>query len=330
MLTRYLNNQATAPEKEFIEQWYSAYGSDFRLSLSPDQRQELENRLWKSITTARHTGSRHARRGPATRSMLRITGIAASVVFAGCLLYYALDMTSSGEQIAVKNGKVKRYSITNTAPFPQSSTLPDGTIIKLEPKSSLQVVNMSDDNKREVHLEGEAFFEVAHDTLRPFFVYTGNITTKVLGTSFTVSARENVIFVAVKTGTVSVTQTTRKSVSPRHTLTEEIILTPNQKAVYNGKQISMAIVEKPQRIHKPEEQPHMKFDEQPVSDILAALEDAYGIDIQYDRDLIKTCILTTTLSNEDLYDRLNIICKAIKGSYKTEGSTITVVSNGCH
>ena len=102
---------------------------------------------------------------------------------------------------------------------------------------------MNAEHKREVHLEGEAFFEVAHDTLRPFFVYTGNITTKVLGTSFTVSARENVVFVEVKTGRVSVTQTTQKSASPRHTLTEEIILTPNQKAVYNGQQILMAIVE---------------------------------------------------------------------------------------
>jgi len=41
-------------------------------------------------------------------------------------------------------------------------------------------------------------------------------------------------------------------------------------------------------------------------------------------------MLTTSLSDEDLYDRLNIICKAIKGSYKTEGSTITVISNGCN
>jgi transmembrane sensor len=41
---------------------------------------------------------------------------------------------------------------------------------------------------RDVYLEGEAYFEVAHDALRPFRVHAGNAVTRVLGTRFDVRA----------------------------------------------------------------------------------------------------------------------------------------------
>ncbi len=333
MLMRYLENQASDVEKEFIEQWYEAYGQDFKLNLNPIQRQQIEDRLWKSIESKRSAVNIPTKKNDTSyRSRIGwLSGLAASLlIILTFSLYYSSNEVSIIKTETPVALNVESSSLTNTGSVAKVVSLADGTVIRLEPNSSLRVSNIMDNLKREVYLEGEAFFEVAHDSLRPFYVYTGTITTKVLGTSFTIGAREELIFVAVKTGKVSVTQTTQKSTSPRHTLTEEIILTPNQKAVYNGKQITMAIVDKPQRILEEIAEPLMEFDEQPVVTILAALEDAYGIDIVYDTELIKSCILTTTLSDEDLYDRLNIICKAIKGTYEVEGSQIKIVSNGCN
>jgi transmembrane sensor len=332
MLKRYLKNQASQGEKQFIEQWYNAYGSDSRLSLNPEQRQEIENRIWKLIADKRLAISESKPEVSASRNYWRMAGIAASMtILISFLLYYTASYQPSlVKQHTRKKNQAEVTTLINTSTVPKQMTLADGTVIRLQPESSLHVSDIMAGDEREVRLEGEAFFEVAHNPLRPFFVYTGSITTKVLGTSFTVSARKDVVFVEVKTGKVSVTQTTQKSLSPRHTLTEEIILTPNQKAVYDGKQVLMALVEKPRRIFEREAQPLMEFDEQPVAEILTALENAYGVAIEYDRELIKTCILTTSLSDEDLYDRLNIICKAIKGTYKTDGSKIIIISNGCN
>src|SRR5690606_5004009 len=44
---------------------------------------------------------------------------------------------------------------------------------------------------REVHLEGEGFFDIKHDPTRPFVVTSGNLTTTVLGTAFNIRALPN-------------------------------------------------------------------------------------------------------------------------------------------
>lgn len=66
--------------------------------------------------------------------------------------------------------------------------LEDGTVVQLNAGSRLVYPSSFDKNKREVFLEGEAFFEVAPNAGAPFFVYTSNMETEVLGTSFNISA----------------------------------------------------------------------------------------------------------------------------------------------
>ena len=84
-------------------------------------------------------------------------------------------------------------------------TLHDGSTVILEPGGEVRY-NEKFLNTREVYLSGDAFFEVTKDASRPFLVYANEITTKVLGTSFRIKAKqgEKEIVVAVKTGKVSV------------------------------------------------------------------------------------------------------------------------------
>lgn len=66
--------------------------------------------------------------------------------------------------------------------------LEDGTIVLLNAGSRLVYPATFHQKKREVYLEGEAFFEVAPNAGSPFFVYASRIETEVLGTSFNISA----------------------------------------------------------------------------------------------------------------------------------------------
>lgn len=67
-------------------------------------------------------------------------------------------------------------------------TLADGTTVWLNSESSIKFPVRFQGQKREVHLEGEAFFKVKHDTTAPFHVYVGGDDICVLGTSFNVCA----------------------------------------------------------------------------------------------------------------------------------------------
>ncbi len=72
-----------------------------------------------------------------------------------------------------------------------SFVLSDGTKVWLNALSEIEFpVNFHGD-KRIVNLKGEGFFEVAHDSKRPFIVHSLNQTIQVLGTSFNIKAYEN-------------------------------------------------------------------------------------------------------------------------------------------
>jgi ferric-dicitrate binding protein FerR (iron transport regulator) len=66
--------------------------------------------------------------------------------------------------------------------------LPDGTTITLNTASQLTYPALFQDSLREVQLSGQAFFEVARDTARPFEIQSSGYVTRVLGTAFDLKA----------------------------------------------------------------------------------------------------------------------------------------------
>ena len=79
--------------------------------------------------------------------------------------------------------------------------LGDGTEITLNSESTIRFPKIFGEEKREVFLEGEAFFDVQTDKERPFIITSDKLQTTVLGTSFNVRCY---ISVAVLSGKVKV------------------------------------------------------------------------------------------------------------------------------
>lgn len=67
-------------------------------------------------------------------------------------------------------------------------TLVDGTKIWINSNTTIIYPNSFSQEKREIYIDGEAYLEVAHNSLKPFYVKTEQIDVKVLGTSFNVCA----------------------------------------------------------------------------------------------------------------------------------------------
>jgi len=84
--------------------------------------------------------------------------------------------------------------------------LNDGSKVIMNANSNLKYAQSYQDTNRIVYLEGEAFFEVAKDSLRPFTVYSGSVSTTALGTSFNIRsyANDHEIKVALVSGKVRV------------------------------------------------------------------------------------------------------------------------------
>jgi ferric-dicitrate binding protein FerR (iron transport regulator) len=210
--------------------------------------------------------------------------------------------------------------------------LSDGSKITLEPQSELHYSNEFGKEKREVFLTGGAFFDVAKDTQRPFLVYTGKLVTKVVGTSFRIQAyeKDNDISVAVRSGKVTVYRQDSKSKNSK-LLSTEIVLIPNQKAVFEKEQelLVKTLVDKPIRLNTIPENASLVFSETKVSDIFSTLEGFYGVKIGFDKDVFNKCTVTASFQTETLYEKLALICEIIQAKYEIVDGEIMIYGKGC-
>jgi len=101
------------------------------------------------------------------------------------------------------------FVTTATGSDPLTLTLPDASEVILYPNSSITYnEDLGKGNSRKIELAGKASFEVVSDKTRPFLVESGFVTTKVLGTVFTVdSYKSKEPSILVTEGTVSVAET---------------------------------------------------------------------------------------------------------------------------
>jgi len=130
----------------------------------------------------------------------------------------------------VKSQDAKQVALNEvTVPFGKKTTLilADGTKVWLNAGSRFAFPQKFEGNRREVHLDGEAYFEVTKNKNQPFIVSTRNIDVEVLGTKFNLSAYQSDNFseTVLLEGAVQV-QDNRKLFNAK------LELKPNQKATY--------------------------------------------------------------------------------------------------
>lgn len=235
------------------------------------------------------------------------------------------------ELVATAEKQTKLIEKVNSSNSPLLIKLEDGSLITLTKNAKLSYPKHFEPNKRQVFLSGEAFFEITKNPQKPFFVYANEVVTKVLGTSFTIQAFEDApeVIVSVKTGRVSVFHQSKIALADPEE--KGLIITPNQQIVFSRQKESLtkSLVEVPSLIRDLSQLPEQSFEERPIAEVLKAIEQAYGIHIIYDADQLSHCIVTTTLANESLYNKLDILCKTIGASYKIVDAQIVIQSAGC-
>lgn len=157
------------------------------------------------------------------KQMYRWIGIAASVLLLiSSLWYWQASKPLPHQQFATDFGQT------------QEIPLPDGSELTLNANSSIHFAeNMDQQAKREVWLEGEAFFDIAHDPAHPFVVHTSKGEVEVLGTSFNAFQRSEKMSVTLLEGKVKLILADQ----------QELELAPGQQARVDQEQVVMSTVD---------------------------------------------------------------------------------------
>jgi len=213
--------------------------------------------------------------------------------------------------------------------------LPDGSLIYLSPNSKISYVNNFGKENRTVYLSGKAVFDVVKMPSKPFYVYANELVTKVLGTKFEVFSFDNEkdVIVKVLSGKVSVYKNPKfDKVTLSNIEKLGVLLKPNQQVTFSREKdfFKKTIVEQPilliaQHISKPT----FIYDEAPVVAVLDEISKAYGVEIIFNREMMQSCQLTSSMEEESLQDKLNIICKSIGATYEIIDAQIIINSKMC-
>lgn len=180
-------------------------------------------------------------------------------------------------------------------------TLSDGSTVKLKPNAKVKYPEYFMSTERLIHIDGEAFLEVAKDSKRPFKVETGNVRTTVLGTSFSVAfeSLSGESRVAVLEGKVKVESATHSSFL--HPM-EAIDIRQNSNYIVISKLTDTSEFDWREGV--------LNFDDQPLDKVFREVEKWYGVQFKINSENVRNCRFTGKYKRENLQVILKSIIEA--------------------
>ena len=337
LLLRYASGTALPEEKVLIDHWYELLYNNSLPALKQDELDSIEQEMWTYIEQEGIMPEpavvvpfdRNKRRR--LLYYLSAAAIVVALVITGYTLFNTKPKTFSYEQSKQQNQLSESINTTSAS---QRILLSDGSYVILQPASKIAYSTFNS-SSREVYLEGEAFFQVTKDAKRPFFVYTNELVTKVLGTSFNVQAfpHDNTIKVQVHTGKVTVYQRKINETEQQLARSNATIITPNQQVLYNRLQASIikSITAQPQTVNTSIDKSNgrLLFTDAPASEVFLSIQKSYGITIVYDEELFSHCSFTGSFTNETFFERISLVCKAIEATYEQADGQVIITGHNC-
>lgn len=319
---RFTNNDCTeAEEAEFMDAiqqprhevhlknlmdqlWRESKGE----SLNPDQSQSIISAILQ--------------RGGKTVRLQKHSAYFSLGKIAACLAFIII---CSGAAFFYFNHEISPVAKNSTAALdmrqPGFIKLPDGSTVVLNAGSKLDFPESFAGDAREVTLTGEGYFDITHDSMRPFVVHTGKVRTTVLGTAFNIKAypEQSDITVTVTRGKVKVSDD--KQVFG--------IVNPDQQITFNKNRE----VTEQKAVDSHEVTAWMEkdiyFDDVTIDQAVAQLEKRFGVSIVLNNSGINNCKFTATfVKGEDIEQILRVLCDFNNATLTANGKNIFEIQGG--
>lgn len=200
-----------------------------------------------------------------------------------------------------------------------SMTLSDGTRVWLNSGTTVTYGKKFNDEERVVSLDGEAYFEVAHNAEAPFVVDCNGLYVRALGTSFNIKSYhdDQNIQTSLINGKVEISDKSKK-----------LILTPNQSLSYNRYSHKMIKSDEDDCGQFAEwRNNQLYFDSQSFSDIVLTLERNYNVKFVFKSESLKKYRYTGTVGNTSIDSMLQLFSMTSPLVYHINGNTIYLDEN---
>jgi transmembrane sensor len=198
--------------------------------------------------------------------------------------------------------------------------LPDGSKIFLNENSRISYLE-DFENRREIEMEGEAFFEVVKRDGATFRVKAANTITEVLGTTFNVKTfdKQDKAIVTLMTGKVALYKQNDSS--------ERLLMEKGEQATYEKGDISKKKTDDRNviswKVNK------LLFEDTQLTEVIESIEKYFKIKIEVENKSLLNCHYTGTFTNPTLERTFEIVGKTLGAEVKKSGNVYVITGEGC-
>jgi transmembrane sensor len=319
LIKRCLAGQATKQEAALVEKWLDHRSNEDPFSKLPvSEREKIRINIYKGFLSKTTESGRSLTKEKPGRAAVTFYRAAAAIMLISVFSYTLLKLASSSveERITVIHS-VSSFDGTKKV------ILGDSSIVWLKGNSSIIYPEQFEGKERNVKLTGEALFEVSKDPDNPFIIQCGNLTAKVLGTSFNIRSSETDIEVLVLTGKVALSSKGNSM---------GLIVRPNEKAVYNHTQNHMAKVmamEKEKTAKITGTQYSMRFHATRMDEIIRRIEGKFDVRVSLSDPRLNNCTITADFTDQSLDRTLSMIAQTLEIEYEIKDNQVALKGGGC-
>lgn len=203
-------------------------------------------------------------------------------------------------------------------------TLADGTQVWVNADSRLEYPhNFMTASTRDVYLQGEAYFDVAPDSLHPFIVHVQGVEIKVLGTAFNIKGykEEAKIEATLVHGRISIAGDSAY---------DHVTLAANQRAVFLKEKNRMVVENNVMTdTYTSWRNGVLVFEDQPIREILPILERTFNVRFLVDDESSLDCRFTAKINNKSLNEVLELFRTSDKIGYKIVANEVQIKGSFC-
>ncbi len=333
LIHRYILGECSEDEHRTVEQWMDearanrkvvtdlqeiwrlAPGEDFQVNAKGAWEQFRQNHIEQDASAVKKLKHKRPSRNMSWKGVLyRAAAVILIAALTGFLSWQYMPHPHPQEQqtaLAMQKLATKRGNVAQV-------TFSDGTIVTLNAAGTLRFPKVFKGPKREVYLNGEAFFKVAHEQDRPFIVHTSNGAVKVLGTQFDVQAwkGDKRSVVGVKQGKVAVFPSdSLAKKSPHIFLTNGQAVTIEKGHLGPVRKVDMAYL----MLWR---SGGMYFNDTPFADVAKRIERRFDVQVKIQNPDLKDVPFTGTFKDAGLNEVLKVVDASMGIHYTRKDSTI--------
>ena len=249
-----------------------------------------------------------------SRRCWSIAAVMLILIISGALGWVLFGIQNQNLKSQISNNQIRDIIVTTGMGEHSRVSLPDGSLLTLNAQTTVRY-NLAD-GKRQVSIDGEAFFEVARDPEHPFVVTANGMTVTCLGTSFDVRnySDESNISVVLRDGKVRV-----------NARDADLTMEPGSRVLMDRQTFALSKHTVTPSDYTAWLNGEIKYNDQTLEEIAAELSRNYNIDLVITSDELKQERFTGYLGRSSLRNILDVLCLASDMSYHVDNDTMVYI-----